>query len=164
MIPTMSTAAEEIARSLNMLFAPMDAKVLADSLKWAQGRQSQLLDFRKSVEYQAMPPQARYDALLGIAGSRTWYTAFTSGDDLSPFVEKDCKAVSSKRNATIAAKLVKAAVVEVVSETYTQTSDGFDGVFVVNTDKGQKTVIVNTIFAGGHNIQRAHLRVLVKVK
>lgn len=83
---------------------------------------------------------------------------------IEEFIEKNCAATVAKRNATIAAKLEKAGVTEVVSEQFTYTKDGFDGVFVVNTDAGMKRVKINTIRAGGYNIQCLHLRVLVSVK
>lgn len=162
----MTAAAAHITASLNTVFAPMDAQVLADSQKWAQGRITALAEFKASDEFRALrnDAAARYPRLFGIAGGKTWYALFTSGRDVADFVEKNCAAVAARRNAGITAKLIKAGVTEVVSESYTYTADGFDGVFVVQTDKGTKRVTVNTIHAGGYNIQCAHLRVLVKVK
>jgi hypothetical protein len=55
-------------------------------------------------------------------------------------------------------------VVEVISEEFYRTADGFNGEFVVDTNAGRKTVTVNTVYAGGYNIQCLHLRVLVKVR
>ena len=70
----------------------------------------------------------------------------------------------ARRNIKIADKLNKAGVNEMVSATIERSADGFNGLFTVNTNSGTKTVTVNTIFAGGYNIQCAHFRVLVKVK
>ena len=67
-------------------------------------------------------------------------------------------------NATIAAKLAKAGVDEVEGAEFTRTNDGFNGLFVVNTPTGPKSVHIETITAGGYNIQCLHLRVLVTVR
>lgn len=53
---------------------------------------------------------------------------------------------------------------EVVSKEFDMTTDGFNGVFVINTNNGVKRVFIETVYAGGYNIQCLHLRVLVKVK
>lgn len=162
----MTNAAKQIVESLNTLFAPMDAVVLVESQKWATVRQAALQDFENSDEYEQLRRDtfARFAKLFEIAGGKTWYEIFKKSPDVPAFVAKNCAAISAKRNATITAKLIKAGVSQVVSESYSDTADGFDGVFVVMTDKGQKKVTVNTIRAGGYNIQCAHLRVLVKIK
>ena len=71
--------------------------------------------------------------------------------------EKNCKATANKRNASIAKKLEKA---EVTGSAVVRTEDGFNGVFNINTKK----VTIETVYAGGYNIQCLHLRVLVKIK
>lgn len=94
-------------------------------------------------------------------------TTFFNGRNtklIEEFMEKNCEATAKKRNASIARKLEKAGVTEVINEDYTYTKDGFNGCFVVETDKGRKVATVDTIYAGGYNIQCLHLRVLVRVK
>lgn len=164
----MTNAITKISESLKAVFAPMDVEVLAASQQWAKARVSAIAAFKASDEYQALRHNQNrlYAQLFAIAGGKTWYKAFDGRNAtmIEEFVEKNCKATAESRNAVIVRKLVKAGVTEVISETYTRTADGFNGNFAVMTDKGEKFVRVNTIRAGGYNIQCLHLRVLVTVK
>lgn len=164
----MTNAQQRILAKLNEVFAPLDADVLENSQKWAIGRVNAIREFKASDEYQAIRRDAfrLYARLHEIAGGKTWYNVFNgrSMEQIAEFVEKNCEAIAAKRNASIAAKLAKAGVTEVVSEEFTFSPDGFNGVFVVATDAGNKRVTIQTIIAGGYNIQCRHLRVLVKVK
>ncbi|QIG67919.1 hypothetical protein EVC03_120 [Rhizobium phage RHph_Y5A] len=156
-------AVDQIIEALNEVFAPMDAEVLAGTKVWAAGRREAIK--AKKAEFTASR-KWNYEELFAIAGGKTWYNVFDGRNTamIEEFIEKNCAAIATKRNFAIAAKLQKAGVTEVVEKTFTHTTDGFDGVFVVMTDKGRKVVTVNTIRAGGYNIQCLHLRVLTKVK
>lgn len=159
-----------ITAKLETLFAPMDAEVLAASQEWAIGRVAALKAYKETEEYKELNKKGAwggvYTKLFDIAGGKTWYTVFTQNgkSGIENFVAKNCAAIVAKRNANIAAKLTKAGVEALVSEEYTSTRDGFNGVYVVNTNTGKKVVTIDTIRAGGYNVQCLHLRVLVKVK
>ena len=162
----MTTSA--IINKINEVFSNMDAEVLAASQVWAKGRVAALREFKASDEGRAMSRDQwkYYGRLHAIAGGKTWYNVFNGRNAamIEEAIEKNCAAIVDNRNATIAAKLEKAGAKEVISEEFTYSNDGFNGVFAVNTDTGIKRVIINTIFAGGYNIQCLHLRVLVKIK
>jgi len=161
-------ATANIIAKLNEVFAPMDAEVLEASQEWAKGRVQAIRDFKVSEEAKEMRRNQHqyYARLFAIAGGKTWYNIFDGRNAtmIEEFITKNCKAIADKRNESIASKLNKSGVTEVISEEFTHTRDGFDGVFIVNTDAGKKRVTINTIRAGGYNVQCLHLRVLVKVK
>lgn len=156
-----------IVDRLNVIFAEMDEKVKLASREWGVRRAAAVREFHHSDEYNAMKnTHQRYERLFAIAGGKTWFNVFSGRNDamIIEFMDKNTAATIATRNATIARKLEKAGVTEVISEEFATTKDGFDGVFVVKTDAGQKRVKINTIYAGGYNIQCLHLRVLISVK
>ena len=162
----MTATTQQIINSLNEVFKKFDDEVLEASKKWAQERVAAIREFKMSEEYRKLDCWHVYDRLYAIAGGKTWYNVFDgrSKSMIEEFMEKNHQNTIDKRNASIAKKLEKAGVTEVLSEEYVYTKDGFNGIFRVNTDAGVKRVSIDTIYAGGYNIQCLHLRVLVKVK
>jgi hypothetical protein len=163
MVINMST----IIENLNAILAPFDAQVLESAKEDALRRRLALLEFKQSEEYQNGRKNAWeiYPKMFDIAGGKTWFSAINNAtaEAVEVFVKKNCAAVIAKRNARIADKLKKSGVTEVLNEEFVRTADGLNGIFVVNTDKGQKRVVIEAIFAGGYNIQCAHIRILVKI-
>lgn len=168
---TFNTIKSIMAELNDKIFIEMDAKVLEESKVWAQGRCAAIKEFKDSSEFRNEQGRITdtykyYARLFAIAGGKTWYNALGTvyNDRVEAFIVKNCKATAEKRNAMIARKLEKAGVTAVSSTTYTRTKDGFNGAFEVETDAGNKMVAIDTIYAGGHNVQCLHLRVLVKVR
>ena len=164
----MTTITSQIINQLNQVFEPFDAKVLEGSKAWALGRANAIREFKLSDEAKRLrcDQHAYYTKLFAMAGGKSWYNTFDGRSDamIEELMEKNHQATIEKRNVSIAKKLEKAGVSEVINQEFVQSNDGFNGVFIVNTDSGVRRVTIETIYAGGYNIQCLHLRVLVKVK
>ena len=160
----------QITASLEALFSELDAEVLTASQEWAKGRVSAIREFKASDEAKALQAKGAYGGyyprLFAVAGGKTWYNIFDgrSASMIEEFMVKNCKAIADKRNASITAKMIKAGATSVDGQEFARSADGFNGTFVLNTDTGRKVVTIDTIRAGGYNIQCLHLRVLVKVR
>lgn len=166
-------AITNIINKLNEVFATADAKVLERSLIWIEERAVAVREFEKAEDAKPRNESLRftnnsrfYETVFSIAGGKTWYRTIKDNNAVGRAVKmtKHCQRVAEARNATITNKLVKAEVTEVINSEWSYTNDGFNGSFQVNTNKGEKRIKIDTIYAGGYNIQCLHLRTLVSVR
>ena len=159
---------DTILSDIKDALAPYDATALKRSIAWAHERRAALDTFRASEEYAAIRRNAWvvYPKMFAIVGGKGWYSALESATakQIETFMTADHTATSAKRNAKIAQALEKIGVQSVLDTEITYDSGGFEGVYKILTDSGEKRVTITAILAGGHSIQRLHVRVLVKVR
>lgn len=164
------TATKEIFNTITENLKDFDARLLADELVWARKRIAAVAEFKANHRDEngkiRLEVSMYYQMLFSIAGGKTWYSIFKgrSWSMIEEVMICNNKSRADKRNASIAKKLNDAGITAVTSTKVAYNQNGFDGRFVVETDAGQRVVSIDTVFAGGYNIQCAHLRVLVKVK
>ena len=160
------TAVQEIISQLEATFAEFDQKVADGTVNYFKTRFDKLqLAIEEFASIRRSNVWGYYAELHGAAGGKGNYELIRYGIDarVEEMIRKSEKLKADKRNIRIAQKLELAGITEVTSTEFTQSKDGFNGVFAVNTNMGAKKVVVDTIFAYGE-IQCPHFRVLVKVK
>ena len=160
---------KKIIAELEVAFAELDAQYVEGMKKKYEDalhkvREVEHSDLRKKfVDHHG---RIDYQARYAYVGGKTLYMAVwgRSIEDAIEVGRKDAESVIKSRNVKIAKKLVDADITEVTDYQFARTADGFHGVFAVETSRGTKVVRIETILAGGYNIQCLHYRTLVKIK
>lgn len=158
------TGIASIVKSLSSFFAEQDKKIEDRDVEWAMERVAAIAEYKKANDHGRRGNiSTYYEGLFAAAGGKTWYNIFYGRNRtmIEEAVRKSAQNTAKKRNHKIADKLQKKGVEEVLEASVVYCTDGFRGVFKIN---GDKFVTIESILAGGYNIQRLHQRVLVNVK
>lgn len=157
---------KQIMQKLESTFEDFDSRKLEADIEWSKSRVQALKEFKANNKQSDFGGAfGWYGKLFEIAGGKTWYNLFSSNsqNSINEFLQKNAKARSEKRNAKIALKVQESGATSVTSGDIIFSNDGFDGVFILETNKGAKKLTINTILAGGYGVQCLHYRTLVKI-
>ena len=149
---------------LTRAFAELNQTMLERQMAWALARRVALKEKIEELRGQRrkMGEAAYYEEIFAVAGGKTWYNVFYGRNEemVREIVQKNVATLIEKRDAKIIAALTKKGITELPEFELVHTSDGCEGTFYVAGHR----VTIQTILAGGYNIQCLHQRTLVKVK
>ena len=144
---------------INKAFAELDAEMLERQTAWALER----YDAVRALDRKDFNTLEQFlDVQIGTAGGKVWHTQITMTNKamLTEFVAKNVAKTIANRNNRIVKALGKEGVTEITEFTLAHNGNGFEGTFKI----AGCLVTIETILAGGYNIQCLHQRTLVKVR
>tara|TARA_R100001015_G_scaffold16936_1_gene8934 strand:+ start:67 stop:651 length:585 start_codon:yes stop_codon:yes gene_type:complete len=181
---------ERVAKELGKALAPTDTIYIDRLVVYYEARHKAMRDF---IKEKSAFDYSYYKELHAVSGGVTLYNQLqyepapynATQDKNSPEYDptkplfgydengrnprvkelaiKNAKKTLKARDAKLGVKLEKIGVTKIVDSKVNYTTDGFHGSYKVGTNSGDKKIVLQTIVAGGYNIQCAHYRTLINI-
>ena len=156
-----------LLKDISEVLSKYDVEVLVNILKYIPKRKEAIKKYASEhKDEKRSDVWGYYKAMWNIAGGKGWYSLLTeyTMEDIINKVTKIEKEKCECRNAKFALKLEKENITSIKECTRAYTSDGWEGIWRVETDKGIRIITMSVIGAGGYNVQCFHYRTLLKIK
>lgn len=159
------TPTQSIIHQLVKEFAVFDQQVFDGTVQFMKERFAALQIAKTTYAHLSHNAFQYYPHLFEAASGKTNYQLIQYGvtERVIDIIRKSEKTKVDKRNTKIAIKLTESNITKINSVDIAFSYNGFNGVYDVDTDKGSKKIIIETILAWG-DVYAPHYRVLVKVK